>query len=120
MGGVHRTLFEGSRPPVFAGFWDVCPELRVSAEFPPLLGVVRQDTTGGTHDKIQIDWRCGGPVVFAGSARDGPPPTYSLPASAPRREHLLRDQRTGKPPQQILRLHAVVAMAASQLGQLAR
>jgi hypothetical protein len=63
---------------------------------------------------IQTDWSCRNLFFCADSTRDGPPRNPPCP------EHLLRNQGSGKSPQQILRLHRMVSVAvARRLGQFA-
>jgi len=70
-------------------------------------------------DEIQTDWRCRSPFFCAGRTRDGP--AWNRQHRRLRPEHLLCDQRSGKSPQQVLRLHGMECLAATwRLGQHAR
>jgi hypothetical protein len=81
--------------------------------------VLSSEPKGATNDEIQTDGGRRGRFLCAGGTRDGPP--RNLRSEPPRPEHLLCDQGSGKSPQQVLRLHRLVQMAAARrLGQLAR
>jgi hypothetical protein len=74
------------------------------------------EPNGGTRDEVHADW-CGCSLSFR-VRKPGNGGTSCCLQPCP--EHLLRNQRTGKSPQQILRLHRMVSVAvARRLGQFA-